>query len=269
VDDRQTGKSTGDVSKATTQDFAADAEVSLRELRKRKDIDPARTGLIGHSEGSLIAAMVGAEDPNVDFIIMLAGPGLRGDRLLSLQREAIVRANGVNEKAGEASGALSDLLTEAVLHSPDSSVQLQQALQAFASWKKHTDTAIVSRMGLQDDRQAEHFIRLQLKTMRNPWLLYFLQTDPAVYLRRLRCRVLALNGSKDVQVVPDANLAAIDSALKQSRAKSYTLEKLPGLNHLFQHCKACTASEYAQLEETFAPEALQRMGDWLDKNVKP
>jgi hypothetical protein len=99
-------------------------------------------------------------------------------------------------------------------------------------------------------------------------MLYFLQSDPAEYLVKLKCKVLALNGSKDVQVVADPNLAAIDSALKKSRTKIYSTQKLPGLNHLFQHCKTCTIQEYSQLEETFSPEALQIMGDWLDKNVK-
>ena len=104
--------------------------------------------------------------------------------------------------------------------------------------------------------------------MNTPWFVYFLQADPAVFISRLYCKVLALDGSKDIQVLPDQNLAAIETALKKSASKNYSTEKLPGLNHLFQHCKTCTVEEYGQLEETFAPEALQKMGDWLDKNVK-
>jgi len=99
-------------------------------------------------------------------------------------------------------------------------------------------------------------------------MIYFLQTDPAAYLTKLNCKVLALNGSKDIQVVADPNLAGIDSALKKSHVKIYSTRKLPGLNHLFQHCKTCTVAEYGELEESFAPEALQIMGEWLDKNVK-
>jgi hypothetical protein len=94
----------------------------------------------------------------------------------------------------------------------------------------------------------------------------FLQADPKLP-RQLKW-VLALNGSRDIQVLLDPNLAAIDSAMKKSGTTIYATEKLEGLNHLFQHCKTCTIQEYAELEETFSPEALKIMGDWLDKNVK-
>jgi fermentation-respiration switch protein FrsA (DUF1100 family) len=123
-------------------------------------------------------------------------------------------------------------------------------------------------MGLNNDTRSRNFLRVQLERLNTPWMHYFLQTDPADYISKLHCKVLALNGAKDIQVVPDQNLAGIDSALRQSAVKIYTTEKIPGLNHLFQHCKTCTIAEYAQLEESFAPEVLQIMGDWLDKNVK-
>jgi hypothetical protein len=118
------------------------------------------------------------------------------------------------------------------------------------------------------DPTARDFIQSFLTGLNKPWMLYFLQTDPADYLIRLKCMVLALNGSKDIQVVADPNLAAIDLALKKSGVTVYSTEKLDGLNHLFQHCKTCTIKEYGQLEETFSPEVLKIMGNWLDKNVK-
>ncbi len=123
-------------------------------------------------------------------------------------------------------------------------------------------------MGLQSEATARDFVHSFLGSLNKPWMIYFLQTDPADFLTKLNCKVLALNGSKDIQVVADPNLAAIDSALKKSQVKTYSTEKLPGLNHLFQHCKTCTIQEYGELEETFSPEALQIMGDWLEKNVK-
>jgi pimeloyl-ACP methyl ester carboxylesterase len=268
VDDRQMGKSTGDVSMATSQDFAMDVETGIRYLRGRKEINPKKIGLIGHSEGGLIAPMVASRDPDVDFVILLAGPGLKGSDLMEWQNEAIARSHGASAEMGEALKKFSGLLIQAILSSSDSSHQSETAWNSFLSWKKNTDPSIVKTMGLADEEPAKNLIWSQLHRMNNPWFRYFLQVDPAVFLSKLHCKVLALNGSKDVQVVPDQNLAAIDSALKAGGVKNYSTEKLTGLNHLFQHCKTCAVEEYGQLEETFAPEALQKMGDWLDKNVK-
>ncbi|HEY4155535.1 MAG TPA: hypothetical protein VGM24_08905, partial [Puia sp.] len=163
---------------------------------------------------------------------------------------------------------LSDSLIKAVLSSRDSSLQMQDAWKSYLSWKKSTGPDAVSAMGLNDETNARHFIRAQLGMMGNSWFVYFLQTDPADFISKLHCKVLALNGSKDIQVLADQNLAGIERALKKSAVKNYSVKKIEGLNHLFQHCKACTIPEYGQIEETFAPEVLQIMGDWLDKNVK-
>jgi hypothetical protein len=268
VDDRQIGKSTGDLSKSTTLDFSKDVETSFQQLQNRKDVDQNKIGLIGHSEGGLIAAMVAAENPNVRFIILLAGPGLKGADLLALQTQALDRSMGVPEEMVSAEKELRSRLVKALLSSGNSTIQTENAWKSFLSWRKNTNPELVSAMGMNADSAARDFIQSFLVGLNKPWMLYFLQTDPAAYLVKLRCEILALNGSKDVQVVADPNLTAIDLALKKSGATVYSTQKLIGLNHLFQHCKTCTIQEYGQLEETFSPEALQIMGDWLDKNVK-
>ncbi len=268
VDDRQIGKSTGDLSKATTLDFSKDVETSLGELQKRKIIDQNKIGLMGHSEGGLIAAMVAAENEKLQFIILLAGPGLKGADLLAWQTQAIDLSMGVPEEIAVADRKLKSQIIQAMLSTKDTSLQFDNAWKAFLAWKKNTKPEIVSAMGINADTAARDVIRTYLEGLNKPWMLYFLQSDPADYLVKLKCKVLALNGSKDIQVVADPNLSAIDSALKKSRVKIYSTQKLPGLNHLFQHCKTCTIPEYGQLDETFSPEVLQIMGDWLDKNVK-
>lgn len=268
VDDRQIGKSTGDLSKATTLDFSKDVETSLLELEKRKIIDKNKMGLIGHSEGGLIAAMVAAENPKVRFIILLAGPGLKGSELLILQTQAIDRAMGVPEEIAAAETELKSQTISALISSKDTSIQFATAWNSFLAWKKKTKPEIVAALIMNNEDVARAFIHAYLEGLNNPWMIYFLQTDPSGYLMKLKCKVLALNGSKDIQVLPEQNLAAIDSALKKSGSPVYATKKPEGLNHLFQHCKTCTIQEYGQLEETFSPEVLQIMGDWLDKNVK-
>jgi pimeloyl-ACP methyl ester carboxylesterase len=268
VDDRGIGKSTGNLSGVTSRDFANDVEVSLKKLQSLKQIDHTKTGLIGHSEGGLIASIVAAENRNIDFIIMLAGPGLKGMDLLALQIEAIAESQGASPKVAEALKQQRTLVMQAGLSSPDSSVQMQRAWATFLNWKAATDTGIVNALGFGEEAAARSQLKLELQSMSGAWFRYFLETDPAVFISKLHCKVLALNGSRDIQVIPDQNLAAIDSALRKSSVKIYSTEKIPGLNHLFQHCKTCTIAEYGQIEESFAPEALKIMGDWLDKNVK-
>ena len=268
VDDRGIGSSTGDLSKATSLDFAKDVEAGIHQLQNRKDIDQKRIGLIGHSEGGMIAAIVASENSSLDFIIMLAGPGLKGSELLSLQVEAIAESQGAGVETAAALKRQRSVLMQALLSSSDSSIQMREAWKSYLSWKANTNPAIVSALGLSDETISRNQLQEQLQQMNNPWMIYFLKTDPAIFISKLHCKVLALNGSRDIQVAPDQNLAAINIALKKSSAKIYSTEKIPGLNHLFQHCKTCTVQEYGQLEETFAPEALQIMGDWLHKNVK-
>jgi hypothetical protein len=268
VDDRQKGKSTGDVTRATTFDFSKDVETSLSELQKHKNINPDKIGLIGHSEGGLIAAMVASENPKIQFIILLAGPGLKGADLVNLQTKAYDRSMGVPEDLATAEITLKSQIIKALLSSKDTSTQLENAWASFLNWKETTKPEIVSALHMNSDSMARNVIWIFLSSLNSPWMIYFLQADPATYLVKLKCKVLALNGSRDIQVLPDPNLAAIDSALKKSGAKVYTIKKLEGLNHLFQHCKTCTIQEYGELEETFSPEALKTMSDWLDKNVK-
>ncbi len=100
------------------------------------------------------------------------------------------------------------------------------------------------------------------------WWKFFLEHDPAKTLEKLSIPVLALNGEKDIQVDPVLNLPAIEAALKKSKSKNYKAIALPGLNHLFQHCNKCTIGEYGELEETFSPELLKIMGDWIEKVVR-
>lgn len=268
VDDRQTGKSTGDLSSATSLDFSKDVETSLGELQKRKNIDQKKIGLIGHSEGGLIAAIVAAGNPKLQFIILLAAPGLKGSDLLTLQTLAYDRSMGVPEEMAVAETALKSQIIKDLVSSKDTSTQFENAWVSFLTWKRNTKPEIVSALSMDTDPVARNVIRTYLKGLNYPWMIYFLQTDPATYLVKLKCKVLALNGSRDIQVLPDPNLAAIDSALKKSGARIYATEKLEDLNHLFQHCKTCTIQEYGELEETFSPEALKIMSDWLDKNVK-
>jgi len=198
---------------------------------------------------------------------MLAGPGVRGADILVQQNEDILKAAGMPDDAAKAYGNLYKIFTDDIIVENDTTVLLPKMMSDFEQWKTNqTDDMLqelkVNKGGANDKKIVKAFAA----EFASPWMKYFLQADPQPSIEKLNCKVLALNGSKDIQVNAAMNLAAIHNALKKSKSPSFETKEIPGLNHLFQHCKKCTVSEYAELEETFAPEALEIMWNWLEKN---
>ena len=254
-DDRGTAKSGGTFKDALTADFTTDAQAALVYLRTRADIRPRQVGLIGHSEGGLIAWQAAAQPQGPDFVVSLAGPGVPGDAILLRQQADIARAAGADTAAIGANRRLHTALFAALRRLPASTSTTEATRQLAAVMQQQVPA--------MSSEQAQS----QAARLTAPWLRGFLLTDPATYLVKVKCPVLALNGSTDLQVAATENLPAIERGLKAARNSNATVRLLPGLNHLFQTDPAGT-SHYAEIEETFAPSALQVVGDWLAKEVK-
>lgn len=237
VDDRGVGGSTGDLSQATGEALARDAAAGIRFLRGHERIDPARVGIVGHSEGGVIGPRVAADDPKLAFVVMMAGTGVPGHAVVREQSVAILRAKDV----------------------PAAGIELARHQQA---------KALQVVLDQADDAAARRELEAlgipgpQAEPMLTPWYRSFIAYDPAPTLAKLRCPVLVLNGELDLQVLPDQNLPAITKALAKNRRR-VTVHRLPGLNHLFQHAKTGSPEEYAAIAETIAPEVLGIVGDWI------
>ena len=269
VDDRGKGKSSGDFANSTSQDFANDVEESLNYLKSRKEVDPKKIGLIGHSEGGMIAPMVAVKRKDVSFIVLLAGPGVKIPQLMTEQNGAILESVGMAHSAVENYLALYKSMVEVIPTAESYEKAKAKITKLVTDWQQQTPTAAVrATTGITNDSSRIAYVNTIVNALYNPWFKYFLAYDPAPTIEKLSCKVLALNGSRDVQVISKSNLAGIDSALKKSKSPSYKTQEIPGLNHLFQHCKSCQLAEYGKLEETFAPEALDIIRDWLNKEVK-
>jgi pimeloyl-ACP methyl ester carboxylesterase len=268
VDDRGVGKTTGPFKGATSADFADDARISLQYLQSRPEVDKKKTGLIGHSEGGMIAPMVAAKRDDVNFIILLAGPGVAISQLMAEQNAAIFRQAGLSEPAITSYIDLYNMIGKNIAANPDSLTALNKSREMIKTWKQKTDTALLKELHLTSTAAGEQMAVSLVSAMSEKWFRYFYAFDPSEYLQNLRCKVLALNGSKDIQVLSSSNLAGIEASLKKSRSKGFEVKELPGLNHLFQTCKTCSAAEYGQLEETISPAALEEINNWLNKNVK-
>jgi hypothetical protein len=258
VDDRGVGKSNGDFSQATSEDFASDVLAGIEYLKTRKEINPEQIGLIGHSEGGLIAPMVAVKSPDVTFIVLMAGTGLIGEEILYLQGALIYRAMGVSEEDIIKNRQFNEKIFSVLKEEEDSEIAEEKLRQMFLEdWEKMSD---VKKEQIGD---PEVFLKAQLQSLLSPWLKFFLTYDPKPTLSKVKCPVLAINGEKDLQVPPKENLSAIEEALKVGGNQNYTIKELPGLNHLFQTAQTGVPSEYAKIEETISPIALKIIGDWI------
>jgi uncharacterized protein len=253
-DDRGVAKSTGKFEMATSKDFAEDTAGAVAFLKGRKDVGVI--GLIGHSEGGLIAPMVAADSQDVGFIVLLAGPGLPGDEVLLAQSELLALAMGEKK--------------EMVAKLMAMSKKLCAAAKAGKPVKELEEMVHAGIKDMTDDEKKEFdekkdLVLESMKDFAGPWMQFFLAHDPRPVLGKVKCPILAINGSLDLQVPSKANLEAVEKAAKAGGNLDVTTVELKGLNHLFQTTKTGLPSEYGVIEETFAPAALDAISVWVMK----
>lgn len=257
VDDRGVGASGGSLFGCTTSDFVTDVMAAVQYLKHRKEINPLGIGLIGHSEGGCIAPMVAAADPEIAFVVSLAGMGVQGQKLLLRQAADILRAMGSSESEITKKTALNGEAFRIVSQYPDSLAG------------RLIDSLFTQNISLLTDgkstspQQQKQLKQLMINQVMQPWMRYFIAFDPVPYWEKVKCPVLALNGEKDLQVEARENLEAIRRALEKGGNKQVKIVYLPGLNHLFQTSPKGLPSEYAFIQETFSPEALKMIADWV------
>ena len=254
-DKRGIGKSTGDFFSATTEDFASDASVALAYLKRRKEIVPAKVGVIGQSEGGLIAPIV-AGNGGVAWIVLLAAPAQQGEKIMLAQSEAIAGTAGMPQ--AEVLRSLEfDRQAYALVRSEKDPDVLEKKLDAMVVSSGMVERAVPSS------------VQAQIHMLSSPWFRYFLDYDPLPALQKVKCPVLALNGERDLQVNSKENLSLIQKALEDAGNKDVTTKDLPLLNHFFQHAESGTPVEYGAIEETISPEVLDLISDWIAKHNAP
>jgi pimeloyl-ACP methyl ester carboxylesterase len=262
VDDRGVGGTSQGTPNDTDENFAADVLAGVEFLKTRKEVNPKQIGLVGHSEGGMIAPMVAAESKDVAFIVLIAGPGLVGDRLILLQNELLSKAGGVSEETRVASRAVYTRIFDILRDEKDKEVAAKKINDVVAQQLSQMTEA---------QRQAfapfKQLIEAQTGMYLTPWFRYFIMYDPKPVLMKVKCPVLAINGERDLQVPADENLTAIAWALKAGGNTDYATIKLPGLNHLLQTSKTGAVSEYRTIEETMSPTALETIADWILKRT--
>lgn len=264
ADDRGVGKTTGNYATATTADFAKDAEAGIAYLKTLSNVDTAALGLIGHSEGAMIAPMIAARRNDIKFIVMLAGPGVPVKQLMYEQGVAVSMAQGESPMISKAAADLSAKFTPLILANTNNAVFTKRAISLLEKEAKK-DPDFFAKIKLATPAIRKQYASQITGQVNTPWNRYFYGYDPKHNLKKLQGSVLALNGEKDIQVLSKSNLAGIRAALQKSKVKNFEVIEIPGLNHLFQTCKTCSVAEYGELEESFSPVALKIISDWLWK----
>lgn len=262
-DDRGVGESKGDRNIATTKDFSTDVTAAVEYLKTRKEINTKKIGLIGHSEGGIIAPMVAANSKDISFIVLLAGTGIPGDELLMQQTYLVGKSSGMSEKELEEASVTNTkvyniLKTEKNLD--EAKKQLAAVLQA-----EFNELPIDQK---PSQNEIDAIVAQQLAVIASPWFQYFITYNPSLILKDVKCPVLVLNGEKDVQVPSKTNTQAIKNALEKGGNKKVTVVEFPNMNHLFQECTTCSLDEYEKIEQTFSPIALKQISDWITAQIK-
>ncbi|HSL45345.1 MAG TPA: alpha/beta hydrolase [Anaerolineales bacterium] len=264
-DDRGTGRSTGgEMGVDTTLDYASDTEAVLEYLLTRPDINPEQIGVLGHSEGAHIAAMVASRRSNIAFVISMAGMGVDGEALIALQAEQVARADGLDEE---------EIARRLESNRKEMELILAQDWDSLREFK--TSETIEYLKGLPPDQRVPddeldaaviETVDQNMKSLQG-WFYYFLIHDPTEDWERVQVPVLALFGEKDTQVSPVQNRPPLEAALARAGNKDVTVIVLPETNHLFQNAQTGGAAEYANLPMEFTPGLLETISDWILERV--
>lgn len=262
-DDRGTAKSEGNFSIATSEDFTRDVQAAIEYLKTRNEINHQQIGLIGHSEGGIIAPMVAVKSPDVAFVVLLAGTGIPGDELLLLQQQLIGRAYGLSDEELNQAAVINKEAFR-IMKGSDQPDELSKLLTDFLKENLKSIPDSQKPQGMSEDE----LVSMQVQQLVNPWMRFFMAHNPAPVLENVTCPVLALNGEKDLQVPPKENLSAIEKSILKGGNNRITVKELPGLNHLFQECETGSPAVYAEIEQTISPKALNEISSWISKIAK-
>lgn len=255
-DDRGVGKSTGDFYSATTADFATDVKSCIQFLKTQKNVSPDKIGLIGHSEGGIIATMVAANNKDIAYIVLMAGSGISGEEIIYAQTEKMYQDLDSHDIEKQVK-LRRDLIS--VIKSETNKELARKNLEKILN----NNLDVLSLHPIQDTVQL---INNTVTVFNSDWYRFFINYNPAEDLEKINCPVLALIGEKDIQVLPEQNLPAIEEALKKGGNNNYLVKEIQNVNHLFQTANTGKVNEYGEIEETISPNVLALISDWISSN---
>ncbi len=262
-DGRDVGKTTVPEKGATGRDRAEDAKIAWEYLKNRPEIQSNKVGIMGHSSGATIATMVANQVP-LAFVVHLAGPGVNGRQILDRRLVVIMKLEGIPDQALQFEVDIQTEMLDTLIGNkvtPKSVVTMMTLLAKLLKNSRYFERLSAT--------ERSEVARRRVRQLLEPWFRFYLTYDPREALRTIPCPILVMCGSLDSEVVPAQNLPEIAKALASAPTTDWSMVKLPGLNHLFQTAKKGTPSEYGSIQETFAPQALEIIADWIARRVAP
>jgi len=245
-DDRGIGKSEGDYSKANSKDLSRDTEAAIKYLKSRKEINNNKIGLIGHSEGGLIAPMIASNSKDVGFLVLLAGPGLKGEELLLLQKKLTEQKSGINEIVVNKSQQIFKGAYDIISTYKGNDEKLRNMLKEYFNQKFNNEI-------------GENQLNSLIQSLTSPWMKYFIKYNPSTALEKIEVPLLALFGKNDLQVPAIEN----SKVFEEVDNKNIEIVQLDNLNHLFQESKTGLPSEYSNIKQTISPKVLDIISKWI------
>ncbi len=258
VDDRGVGGSDLGSLRATTENFVGDVLAGVEYLKSRKEINPKQIGLVGHSEGGMIAPMAAVRSKDVSFIVMLSGMGQTGEDVILTQLALIQEASGAKPEIVAAAVDFQKSLFAIITSEPDDKLAEGKINEMLSARKSK-----MNEQQIREFARVEADIKAGMPNLLSPWYRYFLAFNPRPVLEKVSVPVLALNGENDVQIASKENLALISAALKAGKNKDFTVKSFPKLNHLFQTSQTGLPVEYDANEETISPLVLETVSSWI------
>ena len=263
-DDRGVGASGGNPAGSTTRDHAGDARSAIEFLLKRKDIKHSEIGIIGHSEGAMIAFLLASSHIDISFMVSLAGPGVDGKTILLEQSDYIARERGADPSVLEDNEMIMNQVYDIMMANESYEIWKEEVLKFTSRFYSEKESYEYTE---EDIERGKNNLLASIPESSYAWMRYFVMFDPAALFPSIKCPVLALNGEKDCQVLPDKNISAIETGLLSAGNTRTTAMILPGLNHLFQNCETGMPDEYGSIEETFDPKTLDIISEWILNQV--
>lgn len=267
VDDRGVGQTTGETTKATSETYSKDVLAGVAYLKSRPEVNPKQIGLIGHSEGGMIAPLAARNNPDIAFIVSLAGIGVDGIKLAVAQWEYSIKdpAYNITPHTFEQLKVLQESILKIAAEPTDNITAKQKISKTMDQWRTDQDSITSVLGGYKYKYDYAWVLDLSFtKQILTPWTRYITAYNPENTLKSVHCPMLILNGEKDCQVYCDLNMNGFKEIARKQQKKKMEFRKFKDLNHLFQHCQTGKMGEYIEIEETFAPEVLECMANWID-----
>ncbi len=265
-DDRGAGKTIGSptvMAATTSKDIAEDVSEFIHFLKSQPNVDSNKIGLLGHSEGGIVAPMVASQyNTEVAFLILLAAPAFGGVEINSFQNEVALKSSKMKSKDLKSYMVLHRKLLNGIIQNQDTTAFKPVFDSILINWRKNDATSTL-RKQMANNKKNNAILFKRYSSFYSPWWKFFLAYDPKMDLAKVHCPVLALNGSKDNQVPSNLNLDILKTTIESNGNKNVKALEMKDMNHLFQTCKTCDFKGYFTLEESFSPEALKEIQNWL------